>query len=595
MNKRLVRLQVVCAVFAVALLIRLADLQLLRREEFIQAAEENRIRIRSVRAPRGKILDRTGIILASNRLSPDLIFVAAKAPDGTMEKTAERLAVILEEDSGPLLQKMRSGRRLPLWPVVIARDLPGPILRRIAWYGPFLPGIEVQLGPARTYPQQTAAAHALGYIGEISSAELEQLSESNYELGDWIGKSGIERLYDLQLRGEDGLEQFEADPLGQPLRLLSEKHFVAGQDIHLTLDADLCRWANEALSGKEGAIVAIEPATGRVLCLASTPAFDPAIFVDRNLMDSRVAVLSDALHPLVSRAWNASYPPGSTYKIIGVIAGLTTGRISPSMRYSCGGSYMGKKCWKLGGHGSVDLYGGLAQSCDVYFYHLSEAVGIEALTKTARALGMDLPSGLGLGTERSGLVPTPEWERAHVRTPDGQHWGTGDLMNTVIGQGYVLSTPIQVARLIAAAALGGKRMKLGIVEKIVGAAGEEMPVFVPAVESDMQLDAEHARIVRKALIGVVEGERGTAVRLKLPGLTVGGKTGTAENPHGENHGWIIGIAPLSESGDVVPRIAIAVLVVHGKSGSAGAGPLARYVLERWAIREGYVTDTAIVR
>lgn len=594
MKKRLRTFQIFVVLLAAALGLRLADLQILRREEFIQAADENRIRIRPVRALRGRIFDARGVLLASNRLSQDLIFVAAKAPAGTIDVTAHRLSVLLDEDSAGLKTKMVSAKKLPLWPVVLARDLPDSLLYRVAWYGPFLPGIEIQPGPARTYPQDTVAAHALGYLGEISDPELDVMRDSGYQLGDWLGKSGIERKYDLALRGVDGLEQFEADPLGQPLRLLSEKPFVPGNDFELTLDADLCRWAAEAMEGKEGAVVGIEPATGRVRCLVSTPHYDPAIFVDRNRMKDRAAILTDAKKPLLSRVWNGRYPPGSTYKIVGVIAGLRSGKISPSTRFTCGGSYRGKGCWKRSGHGTLNLIGGLANSCDVYFYLLSEVVGVYPLAETARALGTDALPGLGLGTEQAGIVPTPEWEKANVR---GEAWTLGDVWNTVIGQGYVLSTPIQVARMTAAAVIGGRRMKLGIVERVRDPHGEVIFEFEPQVEEDMKLDADHARIVRQALLAVVEG--GTAARIRLTGMRMGGKTGTSENPHGEDHGWITMVAPLSESGDEIPKLVLTVLYVHGKSGSGGAGPIAKYVLERWAAREGYIAplpapDTGVV-
>lgn len=591
MKHRLIQIQILCLILAALLAARLIDLQIVRRNEFLKAAEENRVRIRALRAPRGRIFDQRGVLLASNRMAHDLTYVAVKGDPGRTAAVATRLGAILGEDPAAIEATMRTARRMPLWAVVLARDVTETVLHRIAWEAPFLPGIELQTSPTRRYPEMKVAAHALGTIGEISPEELARLRDEGYRAGDWIGKAGIERKFDTELRGVDGVEQFEADPVGQPLRRLAARSAIPGADLHLSIDADLCRWANEALEGKEGAVAGIEPATGRVLCLASSPGFDPSIFSDRRFMAERRRLLADTHQPLFARAWMAVFEPGSTFKVVSMMAGLASGRINERTRFTCRGMYRGKRCWRAGGHGTLGLVDALAYSCNIYFYQLGEVVGIETLARIASGLGTGVPPGLGLGVEQAGVMPTPEWERANVAGPDGEHWGAGDLANTVIGQGYVVMSPLQAARLMAAAALGGRLRELSILDRIERLDGTVWTAPDPRARAftfDAGLDSEQARVLRRALLATAA--RGTATRtLRFPEMPVGAKTGTAQNPRGEAHGWVTAVAPLGEETSPEPRLALAVIVVHGGSGSAAAGPVAKYILERWGHREGYLS------
>lgn len=559
--------------------LRLVDLQILRADEFAFAASRNAVQLRTLRAPRGRILDRAGRVLATERLSYEVVYVAAGTPRGHEEATAARLSGIFGETAAVLSGRLKGARRAPLRPVVLARDVAVELVERIAWDGPFLPGVQIQPSRARIYPAGPLLAHLLGYVAEAGPAEV----AGGYSMGDVLGVAGVEARYEPVLRGKDGFEAVEVDVIGQPLRIISRVAPRPGADLVLAADAEIAAWAREALSGRRGAVVVDDPRTGEVLALISSPDFDPNAFADRNRTSDRLAFLHDDTKPMLNRAVASGYPPGSTFKVVTMTAGLRTGALGPHTAFTCRGVYAGKKCWNKSGHGTLDLVDGFAQSCDVYFYHSGEAVGIEAMAETARLLGLERRPDLGLGgEEEEGIAPTPEWERTHVAGPDGRHWGLGDLLNTAIGQGYVLATPFHVARFFGAAALAGRLMRPVLALRAVdGDSVADLPVGI--VEGEAFLSDTQAGIVRAAMRAVTE--RGTAGRLRIEGVPIGAKTGTAQNPHGDDHAWIVAAAPMPE-----PRVVIAVLLENAGHGSSAAGPVARRILERLAVREGWTAE-----
>lgn len=560
---------------AAILALRLLDLQVLRSGRYARAAEGNAIQTRPIRAPRGLILDRRGVVLADERPAFDIEYVAAGTPRGHEEATAGRLAAILGEtrQAGSLLEKIRGARRAPLRPVTLARDVGTAAVERVAWDGPFLPGVLIRPARARRYPLGSLMAHVVGYLSEAGPDDVGE----TYALGDLLGVSGVEALEEDVLRGEDGYEAIEVDALGQPRRVLLRKPPRPGRDVTLTVDAELAAWAAESIAGRPGAFAAVDPRTGDILALVSSPAFDPGAFADRRRAAERAAYLADDSHPMLHRAVGSGYAPGSTFKAVVLAAGLRTGSLRPSTRFHCSGWYAGRKCWKTTGHGTLDLQGGFANSCNVYYYHAGEVVGIEALAATARDLGIGRPPGLGLGgREEAGIAPDPAWKAARLPAPLGA-WTLGDLHNTAIGQGFVLASPLQVARAFGAVALGGRLAA----PRLVLRAGDEAPGDPPvAWETEAFLSDTAVGIVRAAMRAVVEG--GTGSRLRMEGVPIGGKSGTAENPHGRDHAWMVAAVPMPE-----PRVVFAVLLENAGFGSAAAGPVARHVLERLAVREGW--------
>lgn len=581
--RRFLVLAAACLGIATAVLARSVYLQVLEGDRFAAVSADNAIQDRILRPPRGVLVDHRGVVLATNRPSFDITFLPKGVLPEEVERSASGIAALTDQDPAALLAIMKEARRRPFTSVVLAQDVSRRTVAMVAERRAQLPGILIENRAVRHYPLGPAAAHLLGYIGEIAPGELE--SSGLYIRGDWIGRGGVELALEAQLQGVRGREEVEVDALGQTLRTLGLQPPVPGARVTLTADADLQVWAHEAFAGKQGALVAVDPSTGRILALYSAPTYDPNVFVDRKRSTERAALFADTHLPLFNRALMSTYSPGSTFKTITMIAGLITGRLTPSTSLSCGGMHAGMKCWKDGGHGTLDLVHAYQNSCNVYFYKAGEMVWIEPIHRAARALGLDALPGFGLGPEAHGVVPTPEWERANVRGPDGEHWGTGDVRNTAIGQGYVSVSPAQMALVAGSTARGGVRMRPSILERMETPDGRVLAEFDTRVADDLHLSTAQIETVREAMKLVVEA--GTGRKARIPGLSVGGKTGTAQNPHGKDHAWFICAAPLQS-----PRLAMCVLVEHaGTGGGAAAAPIARYVMERYAVREGWLPDT----
>lgn len=565
------------------LIIRSFWLQIVKGDDYIRISEANVLHSRVLRAARGAILASDGTVLATNLPSFDIAFTAKGVSRDELPGIAGALAELTKQDEGKVMQKLLEARRRPLTAVTIASNVPDAVVAYVAEHHGELRGVMIEPRSARTYPEGLASSHLLGYIGEISEGEIER--NPYYEPGDWIGRAGIEGSHEPELFGKKGREQVWLDALGQRIRSESINSPLSGSRIRLTVDADLQRWAHEAFDGKSGAFVALEPATGKVLSLYSAPAYDPNVFVRPGFSSVRSALLYDTRIPLYNRALQASYSPGSTFKTVTMIAGLLSGRLEPHTRFTCGGSYAGMACWKKEGHGTLDLAGAYQNSCNVYFYQAGERIWIEPLYKTAVAMGLDAVPELGLGPEAKGVVPTPEWERANVAGPDGEHWGTGDVRNTAIGQGYVIASPIQMARLAGTAAVG-KRMKLQLVESVTDPSGVTRAGGPPVVQSELGMSDEMLQFVRSAMSRVVEAGTGRAAWLE--GLSIGGKTGTAQNPQGADHAWFIGMAPVDS-----PQVAFCVLVEHaGVGGGKAAAPIAKRILGKYGVKRGWLAAPA---
>ena len=558
---------------------RAAYLMLLSGDDFARASRSNAIKEIVLHPPRGVILDAHGEILATNRPSFDCVFLPLGTDPREDPVRARRFSEVLGVPEDEIRAALREGRKTPFRAVSLIEGLaeePARALRvRIGERRSTLEGLSLEPRPHRFVAMGAALGHLLGYLSEVTPQEMDG-DPSGHRMGDRVGRAGVERALDDVLAGTKGKSTVEVDARGQVVRTIQEIAPVPGSEVTLTIRAELQRAAADSMAGLEGAVVAIEPTTGRLLAFHSAPSFDPNVFLDPTRQAERRALLSDTVHkPTYNRALLASYPPGSTFKVGVLSAAWDT--IRPDWRILCEGSYRGQGCWKKTGHGWISMRSGLVNSCDVYFYRVGEELGNEALVPVVRGLGLGRPPGLDFGPEGSGVVPTPEWERENVNPLE--RWGDGDNRNTAIGQGYVLVTPTQLARMMASVAAGGRRYRLQVVEKVRDPSGRVVRSFQPELEEDLGWSEEKRHFLLDALEGVVA--EGTGTRARIEGLRVGGKTGTAQNAHGEDHAWFICAAPIED-----PKIAVAVLVVHGAHGSTAAAPIARRILEVWARAEG---------
>jgi len=428
-------------------------------------------------------------------------------------------------------------------------------------------------------------AHVLGYVGEVSPGDLKK--NANYRSGDLIGKSGLEEVFDEQLRGVNGGRHVEVDAVGRELRVLDKVDAVPGSTLVLSVDLDLQRAAERALGEEVGAVVAVDPTNGDILAMVSRPSFDPNAFASGLGSKEWRALVEDSRDPLTQRAFRGQYPPGSTFKFIVAAAALEEGIINPFNEIHCGGAHgFGERqfrCWRRGGHGSVNLVQALEQSCDVFFYQVGQRLGVDTIARYARAFGLGEPTGIVLGHEAGGLVPDRAWKRERF----GEPWYPGETLPVAIGQGYVTATPLQMAHAVGGLAMGKlyrPRLVLGLEaqdgEVVDSVPVEEMPELAvrPAVLSE----------VRQGLVRVVNDAHGTGKSAALEGITVAGKTGTSqvvamgrkrvkssELPWEQrDHAWFVAFAPAD-----APEIALAVLVEHASGGGGKvAAPVAGEVL-----------------
>jgi penicillin-binding protein 2 len=558
----------------------LLRLQVVDKERYETLSQENRVRLEVLRAPRGAIYDRHGNLLADSAPSFSILFrpFPAESLERIREVTAPEwiatVARLVDRDSAEIrpiiLSGVRGGASVPL-----RRDAPFAVLAAIEESRGEIPGIEVQIEPMRRYPYRGLASHLLGYANEINEAELDSLSPRGYRSGDLIGRSGVERSYEEVLRGRDGAEFVVVNAMGRRVSLLAgepPRPPVAGNDIVLTLDLEVQRAMEEAMAHVErGAGVAIDPRDGGVLGLVSRPWYDPNEF-SRGISFARWRQMTTGgANPLLNRAIQGVYPPGSTFKIVTMLAALAGGVATPSSRFApCGGSYaFGGRvfgCWKREGHGSLDFVGALQHSCDVYFYQVGPKVGLPRLEAAARSLGLGERTGIDLPQERGGLVPGPAW---YDRQWGAGRWAKGLMLNLSIGQGELLLTPLQMALLAAEAANGGRPVRPHVVREVRGVPWKAERPRQPGIPGEPQA----WQAVRTALEKVVEAGTGGAAR--VPGVRVAGKTGTAQNPHGEDHALFVCYAPAAN-----PAIALAFVIENSGHGGSVAAPIAGEVLRR---------------
>lgn len=559
----------------------LVYLQLFQGQHYADLAKENRVRPEVLRAPRGAIYDRHGELLADS--APCFVIVFRPFPAESTERVREtmspdwlaRVAALVELDSSEVRRQVDLANRTGQTAALV-RDAPFAIRAAAEELRAELPGIEVQVEPLRNYPNGALAAHLLGYAGEINRAELDTLAAAGYRSGDLIGRTGVERRYEDHLRGRDGVEYVVVNARGRRVSTLGEpgaRPPEPGQDLTLTLDLKVQRALEEAMAGVgRGAAVALDPRDGGILALVSRPVYDPNEF-SHGLSRARWRELSEGgANPLLNRAIQGVYPPGSTFKIVTMSAALLRGVARPGTRLApCGGGmvYGGRRfaCWEHRGHGSLDLLGALQHSCDVYFYQLGLRLGLAGLGETARAFGLGARTGVDLPQEARGLIPDAAY---YDRRWGAGRWRSGLLLNLAIGQGELLLTPLQMALVTAEVASEGRPLRPHLVARV--GRGRAFRPERP-VQTGLAADPALWGPVREAMELAVSAGTGGAAR--VPGVRVAGKTGTAQNPHGQDHALFVCFAPADS-----PVVAVAVVVENAGHGGSVAAPRAGALLRR---------------
>ncbi|MEA3469710.1 MAG: penicillin-binding protein 2 [Thermodesulfobacteriota bacterium] len=571
---------------------RLWFLQVHKGDEYRERADNNRVRMREIAAPRGNILDIKGREMVTNRPSFNVVFVREDSND--VSELLKKLAAALDLDISDLWEKLREAGNKPRHiPVRLLDDVDWETLAYVESHKQEFPGIRVEIIPTRVYHYENLAAHAIGYLGEISKKELAARDPEIYTGGDLIGKMGLERLREADLRGEKGSSSSEVNAKGFEQQLLKNVEPLPGNDIQLTLDAELQKIAEDLMDAgdKAGAVVAMEVKTGRMVVLASNPVLPLNQFIGGISHKNWNALLENPKFPLINKVVQAMYPPGSTYKMITAMAGLATGVINKDTVLYCPGHYyFGKRryhCWKRGGHGAVNLKRAIAESCDVYFYQVGLRVGVDKLAEFAGKFGLGHKSGIEMEHEKAGLTPTKDWKKKKYQ----KKWQEGETLSIAIGQGFNLTTPLQICQMTATIANGGTQYQPQIIEKVTDPDGNILEQFEPVAVDNLKGEQRFLHLIREGMVEVVQGKRGTARKVRIKGLTIGGKTGTAQVvrlkqykhlkeediPYKyRDHAWFTCYAPADD-----PEIAVTVLVEHGLHGGSGAGPVARAMLEAY--------------
>jgi len=578
----------------VVLFLRLFYLQVIDGEELRRLSENNCIRLQNIDPPRGLIFDRNGKLLVDNRASFDLSIILKDAKP--IEDTINKLSRYTKTSSEEIQSKIARSKGISNYkPVLLKQDIGRNVLAAIEVHKYDLPGVCIDVKPRRHYINKQSAAHLIGYLSEINAGELKSGKYPDCEQGDFIGKFGAEKAYEQYLRGKRGGRQVEVNANGQVVRILKAVDTRPGFDTYVTIDQLLQKQAEKLLEGLAGAVVAMEPGTGRLLAMASSPAFDQNDFVSGMSHEQWGALISNPLKPMSNKAVQGEYPPASTFKIVTAIAGLEEGVIDEDTTIFCPGFYkFGNRvyqCWKKGGHGSVNVISALAESCDTFFYQVGQKLGIDRLAWYAKAFGLGSPTGINLDHEAPGLVPTAAWKKRQTGIP----WQAGETLSVAIGQGYNLVTPLQMAGLISAIGNGGDRYRPLILKKIVTSTGKVVRKGKTQVIGKLPASPKTMELVRKGLWEVVNGNQGTARGVRVAGIDISGKTGTAQifsrktdevereediAMHLKSHAWFVAYAPSDD-----PVIAVAVVVEHGEHGSSSAGPIAKELIRTYLIKD----------
>lgn len=554
---------------------RFAQLQIYNWDKYFRESERNRIREIITEPPRGLILDRNGEVLVDNRPAYSVSVVPYEILKS--DTSLYLLSSIIHQEPIELIKKIKRAKGGNFTPVKLKRQVGFRALSEIEEHRLDLPGVLYRIESKRLYPAGVRASHLFGYLGEITFEELLEKKDQEYRMGDLVGKQGIELQYEKYLRGESGVQYVEVDALGREVRDLPElagKSPVPGKNLYLTIEAEIQRYLEREMADKRGAAVVLDPRNGEVLALVSKPDYNPEIFSNPLTPEIWNHLINQEDHPLYNRACQSVYPPGSTFKLVLAAAGLETGIIDPTRKIVCSGYYrLGRRnfdCWKKGGHGEVNFAEAVEQSCNVYFYTMSLEVGLDNWSKFSNLFHFGKLTHLDLPNESAGLVPNKEFFDNRYGE---KGWTKGLILNLAVGQGDLLVTPLQMAYFTMIIANEGLAFKPHLVKKI------EDPISGDIIQTEIEsfkvkgISQDTYRKIKHGMYLVVNGPHGTGKAARIPEIEVCGKTGTAENPHGKDHAWFIGFAPMEN-----PVVAFSILVENGGSGGAVAAPIARGVL-----------------
>jgi len=573
---------------------RLYQLQVVEHSHFKTLSQDNRLKLEPIPPVRGLIYDRKGRLLANNRPAFNLEIIPEQVPN--LDQTIDQLSKLItlsERDIDRFDSLRKRSRRFESLPIRV--NLSDEDAAKFSVESHRFPGVGVRAHLLREYPYGDISAHVLGYVGRISLKDIEKLDEANYSGTTHVGKIGLERSYEDTLHGTVGNQQVEVNSVGRIARIVKQEAPVNGQDIHLHLDIDLQKIAIDSLGEFNGAVIAMDVIDGGILAMASNPSFDPNLFVEGISTKEYSALQQDENRPLYDRALKGVYPPGSTVKPFVGLAGLETGSIHYHDNIYCPGHFKlpnhshKYRDWKKTGHGAMDLKGAITQSCDVYYYKLASDMGVDSLSKYLEQFGFGEKTGIDLIGEASGILPSRDWKRAARNQP----WYAGETVIMGIGQGYFLTSPLQLATATAAFANKGDRLTPRLVKNMTDAKNN----------SELTVDAEHHPVsisnkrnwteVHYAMVNVTEGKRGTAKRIRTPLYRIAGKTGTAQvfsvkqnEEYDEekiakkfrDHALFVAYAPAD-----APQIAVAVIVENGGHGGSTAAPIARKLMDAYLL------------
>jgi len=591
-KQRIIGLMICVLAAFIILFVRLIYLQIIMGAELRQLSLNNSIRLQSIDPPRGRVYDRNRSVLVNNRPSFDVSIILKDADP--VEQTIEKLSEYIQIPPVELMSVIKNTKSFSSYkPILLKQDIGRDALAALEVHKYDLPGVAVKVNLRRNYINNQYAPHLLGYLSQINSSELKSGNYPGCRSGDLIGKFGVEKTFENFLRGKRGGRQVKVNANGQVVRILKTVDAEPGYDVFLTIDQDVQKKAEQLLEGIVGAVVAMEPTSGRILAMASSPSFDQNYFVGGISRENWADLISNPFRPMANRAIQGEYPPGSTYKIITALAGLEEGVIDAETTFNCPGYYrFGNRvyrCWNRGGHGKVEIIKALEESCDVYFYQVGKLLGVDRLAWYAKAAGLGSPTGIHLDHESSGLIPTAAWKK---KRPPFEAWQKGETLSVAIGQGFNLASPMQMAVVMSAVANGGSRYKPIILEAVKKFDGQLLFKQTPKVVGRLPISEDSLQLVQSGLWQVVNGERGTARRIRLTDFHISGKTGTSQvvsrkgneqvdkdrvvPAHLRAHAWFVAYAP-SET----PRIAVSVVVEHGEHGSGAAAPIAKEIIKTY--------------
>ncbi|MBC8259583.1 MAG: penicillin-binding protein 2 [SAR324 cluster bacterium] len=558
---------------------RLWFLQISEGQKYTEFSQGNRIRLIPEPALRGIIYDRNGVILAENRPAYQLQLIREDTPD--LEASLQKVSKSLDLSYSELKNKIEENHDLAQFkPIILEEDLSYEKAMYLETFQDDFPGVSIVIQPRRFYPYKELASHLIGYVG-IVQEDWKKLPEKKRSSSQIVGHAGIELLENDHMIGLDGGRQAEVDHMGRELKILGQPvPSVPGKNVSLSIDIRLQRIASEAMQGESGAVVVMNPKTGDILALASYPDFDPNLFsggIDKNNWNS---LLNNHEHPLENKAIQGLYAPGSIFKVVTAYAGLDLGVITPETEHVCNGFYYVKgrstpfKCWKKGGHGRVTLVDAIKGSCNVYFYNTGMGVGVDAIHKYANLFGLGQITGVGLQNEKTGLIPSSSWKKSVFKEP----WYAVETPSMAIGQGYIITTPLQIINMINILANDGMLMPPKLFLDQQGVEPRKIP-----------LKEEYLKLIREGMVAVVNEIGGTARKVQFEEFTVAGKTATSQvisfetmerlddeskaKKQFQNHAWFVAFGPAED-----PEISVLALVEHGGGGSKAAAPVVRKIL-----------------